>query len=106
MALSFLEQFNLARRASAPLIAVRTPDIEATIKTIALNKDNANSPMILHDCVRGLTAVNDPQGKALVRALGEPTALANPVEMLVKAMQMPKESILFMANLHRFFQDP
>ncbi len=106
MALSFLEQFNLARRASAPLIAVRTPDIEATIKTIALNKDNANSPMVLHDCVRGLTAVNDPQGKALVRALGEPAALANPVEMLVKAMQMPKESILFMANLHRFFQDP
>jgi hypothetical protein len=36
----------------------------------------------------------------------DPTSLANPVDMLIKAhKKMPKESILFMSNLHRYL-DP
>jgi hypothetical protein len=108
MARTFIEHFNLARRAAVPLVAVRTPDNEATMRTISLNKDNINSPMILQDCVRGLIAVNDP-GKSLVRQLA-PNAdaqreFANPVEALVKAEKMTEGSILFMANLHRFLNN-
>lgn len=106
MALSFIEQFNIARRAAAPLVAVRTPDIEATLRTIALNEENKKAPMVLWDGVRGTTPVNEPLGKAAARELGDGTQLANPVEMLVKAAKMPAESILFMANLHRYFNDP
>jgi hypothetical protein len=102
---TFIEQFNLARRASAPLVAVRTPDIDATMKTITLNKDNANAPIFLHDCVNGVTAVNGP-AKPELRVLGEPKELANPVEMLVKAKLLKQDSILFMANLHRWFGEP
>lgn len=113
MALSFIEQFNLARRASAPLVAIRTPDIEATIKTITLHKDehgkfvHAASPIILHDCVRGVTGANE-QGKQAIRACfgSDPAAVAPPIEALVKAKDLPKETIFFMANLHRFFLDP
>jgi hypothetical protein len=111
MAPSFIEQFNSARRASAPLVLVRTPDGEATMKTISMNKFNASSAMILHDCVRGIRPVNNlAASKAIVQKLA-PTddkqrEIANPVEMLAQAHRMEKESVLFMANLHRFFQDP
>jgi hypothetical protein len=117
---SFIEHFNSARRASAPLLAVRTPDIEATIKTVAMNKANAIVPIILWDCTRGVTPVND-QGKALVQTLAPTTEaaerLGNPTEMLVMALNgdfhrpnkergLPGNTILFMANLHLFFRDP
>ena len=107
MPLSFIEQFQAARRVSTPDIFICTPDIESTIKAIALHKNNAGAPIALWDCMRGLTAVNEPQGKAMVQTVcggQKGDSLKDPADMLVAALKMPKESILFMANLQMFIR--
>jgi len=112
MVMKFLDQFMSARRVATPLIAVRTPDPASTVSTITLDKFHATTPILLWDCVRGLIAANEP-GKPLAAALirsvnpDDPKAenLADPILMLLTAMKMSKESILFMSNLHRFLSD-
>lgn len=69
MLLSFLQQFRAARRAGAPLIAVRTPDPTATIMAISNDEFNKKAPIILWDAARGLVAVTKPSGEELARAL-------------------------------------
>jgi len=111
MAISFMEQFNAARRASIPLVSVRTPDITATLRTISSNKFNERAAMILWDSVRGVTAVNEPFGKQLIERIckqlsKQPADFADAVEMLKGAAYLPEGGILFMSNIHLFINDP
>lgn len=105
---TFMEQFKAARRVSTPLIVVRTPDIAATVNAITKDANHLQTPIITWDSVKGVGGTND-YGKVLAKAIqkdNDPTTMANPLEMLIAAgNKMPRESILFMANLHRYF-DP
>ena len=108
--LTFMEKFIASRMAATPLVAIRTADPTATMKAIALHEDMKEGPMLMWDCVTGLNAINEPSGKQAVQLLikeaGSKDAFLNPVEMLVHAAKMPKETILFMMNLHRFLNEP
>lgn len=128
MTQSLIRQFNKARCASTPLIAIQTPDIQATINAIAADKDNSKFPILQWDCVRGLAAVNEPHGRTaysrMVENKNAAKALCNPVEMLDRlnkpskqpdlrdpqgqrttpvADALPEGGIIFMSNLHRYF---
>ena len=125
MTLSLIQQFNKARCASTPLIAIQTPDIQATINAIAADKENARFPILQWDCVRGLTPANDPSGRAVCARILENKAsksLCNPVEMLDRLNKpskqqdqrradnmipipdaLPEGGIIFMSNLHKHF---
>lgn len=123
--MTFLEKFNKARMASCPIVVVRTPDITSTITTIAQDKDNLKAPMVLWDCGRGISPVNQPEGERLVKSLlaltnNDPQPYCSPEETLARIISdskpqpgqkagqqiVPRESIIFMANLHRFFHNP
>ena len=115
MALSFLEHFRAARRVSTPLIAVQTPDPAATVGGIATDDNHKQTPMILWNSVQGCVGVNGlpapgggpiSLGAHLAKALwkeNDPLSMANPVDMLIQAQKMSPKSILFMSNLHRYW---
>ena len=113
---SFIEQFEAARRAAVPIIAVETFDQQSTVRIIA-KAMNGRGPVLQWDCVRGLSALND-KAKAIVKQacqtpegpMDPAMATSNPSEMLAKmgADAFQKEStMLFMMNAHRFLEtDP
>lgn len=96
-----------ARKAGTPLVAVTTADQMATIGAIANATDGA--PKLLWDAVRGLRPVNDAGGEALAK-LGDPEQLSvdstNPQTALELCAKLPKESLVFLLNAHRFCEDP
>ncbi len=109
MKMSMVEHFNAARDCSMPLVAIRTPDVQATLKTIVLYPDYATVPMETWDCVRGLTAINPPALKlhaAMTKQVSKKdTDYADPLVMLQAVLSFPEGGILFMINLHRFLTD-
>src|SRR5262245_15832808 len=94
-----LKQYNAARRVSVPLIIWKTPDAAATINAV---RDGAKYPVFQWDVVRGLVACNDA-AKGQVEA---DCGVGNPVDMLVRAQTLPRESAVFMLNAHLWLTDP
>ena len=98
--ISFIEMFKSARRVSTPLMAVRTPDPSATMATVldAYNNVQDIPPMLCWDIVRGLLGLNDNGHKAAATLLDnqDGVTLASPIEVLIKAMALPRRSILFL----------
>lgn len=96
-------QIKKANKRGVPLVAVATPDPEATITGLcaAINGDGAK---IQWDIVRGLTPRNDA-GNKVKAALGEDTTVQNPNELLAKAEAMPAGSVVFVLNGHKFLAD-
>ncbi len=113
--MTFIEQFKAARKASVPLIGVRTPDPAATIEsivgTVNVNADGQPNGLVVMvwDLARGLQAATE-QGKPVVMAISqgeEPGMLTNPVEMLNRAYKkMPEKSMLFLLNWHSGLTEP
>lgn len=107
--LTMMEHWQAALRAGTPLVKIVTTDIVSTIRSIVLNPDTAQSPMLLWDCSKGLTALNQP-AQAVHKAIGalgsEATSFTDPVTTLQKANLLPADTILFMSNLHLFMKDP
>lgn len=113
---SLLDQFKAARRISAPLLAVNTPDPGATItllcQTVAAEKPPVATidgepaptefPQVEWDFIRGLTGRNEA-GRNWVASLGEfDSTQNNPVGALVVARKLPARSVLFIHLAHRW----
>lgn len=114
--LSMIDQVIAARRVSAPLIVIETPDPQATMAQIA-EAFPAGLPIVRWDICAGPVAYNDP-GKQAVAALMQgyedmPGALNSPSEVLNAALKLPGEdrdqvtrevkrpgSIMFYLNAH------
>lgn len=102
-----VQQFRAARRASTPLIAIRTPDQAATISLVT---KNLKSPIIVGwDICQGLFGVNDA-GKTAVNTIlsgGQAAMISSrPSDALSLAKKMPERSILFLKNAHNILFDP
>jgi hypothetical protein len=70
---------------------------------IVSDPENKDYPMFLWDSVRGLIGINALGVQAAKVLVQNPVQLANPVTMLIKAMDIPPKSILFTLNLNRYF---
>jgi hypothetical protein len=104
----FVNHFRAARRVSTPIVSVRTPDPEsslALIKSVVKSKD---TPLVLWDTIRGLVALNDAGKQEISRLLGEitPSAVISPIEVLTQFYRAADDTILFLSNAHRFWNDP
>ncbi|MBN1772529.1 MAG: hypothetical protein JXB32_14765 [Deltaproteobacteria bacterium] len=97
-------RFLAARRVSAPLVAVATPDPATTIATLTAE---SKTPALTWDITRGARAINRPGVKALNAAFGEEAAsLTDPTTMLDRAARLPKDTMLFVMNGHRYLEGP
>lgn len=105
-----IDVVKAARRVSTPLLAIQTPDQQATM--FALVKGlNGNAPKFAWDVVRGIRPLT-PTAKQFIddEGLGDPKELAsnsaNPTSALELAGKLPEESVLFLINGHRFVGPP
>jgi len=91
-------------------MAVRTPDPAATMQTVLeAYKGSPDIPPLLYwDIVRGLLGLNKQGTDAAEEVLNNEPAisLANPVEVLVKAANLPRRAILFLFNAQRYIDQP
>lgn len=125
---TFLKSFQAARRASTPLIAVRTPDPAASIESIRAVQGTAVSEqaaIMVWDIVQGLRWLNQAGLQAcwnafLKRDGAGPTATQIPAqkdvdaelsgktlnltETLDTAKALPEGSTLFISNAHLFLK--
>lgn len=104
--MNFPEQFHTARLKSVPLIAIRTLDPMATIRTLAVVTNG--DPILVWDCIRGIAGFNEAGRSVADVAFKDvdPIALANPVEALVRSVHLPAKTILFMINGHTPMKSP
>lgn len=100
--MKILEQFKAARRVSVPLIAIKTPDMASTIRTVGETL-NGKAPVVCWDVIGGLRALNDKGQTALADALpdGGPGDVANPAEAMRVALAFPEGTVLFLMNAQR-----
>jgi hypothetical protein len=120
--MNFTQIFKAARSVSTPLIAVRTPDPASTIRSLSVAAaelakalKEPEPAVLTHDVANGLKAFNDEGKKTLTKLLGttDPKSLAAPPNFL-KAINKPAtdadktlvDALIFMANGHRFWNDP
>lgn len=105
------DSVRAARRSGVPLMVIRTADPSDTIKRIeaAVKPAKAGTdpdPIVQWDVVRGAVGVNTIGGDSLSKALGEAgidqSNTTNPTEFLSFSRALPKSTIIFMMNLHRF----
>ncbi|MGA3261073.1 MAG: AAA family ATPase [Bryobacteraceae bacterium] len=103
---SFGKAFHTARRVSTPLIAVRTPDPASAIQLILSTFKADETPALHWDAVRGIVGLNEAGRRHVPEILGElePTAV-NPETLFVIAEKLGPDSLLFVANAHRFYGD-
>lgn len=105
-----VSQFKAARRVSVPLVVVTTPDPAATVKALLGAASNEKEPpTVIWDIINGLRGVN-AQGVEAVKVLVPPPtdpaqATANPAEALSLARNLPRLSLLFFCNAHRFIEN-
>lgn len=105
------KQFLAARAAGTPLIAVTTPDVQATQAMLSQPSDKERArraekglhPRISWDCIAGFQALND-EGSIVLSALKpEQVKTVKPTSMLIIAHELPKLTVLFVHNPQRFF---
>lgn len=100
-----VKQIKAARRVSAPLIAIRTPDAAATIREVG-NGINGDSVKIQWDAANGLQPWSENSETVVAELKGaggdyDPT-VGNLLEVLRMAVKLPSRAILFVHNAHRF----
>ena len=112
-----LEQFEAARYASTPLIAVLSADPQATIDAICalpkLEVDElkklSETPIVQWDRMRGVSALTTEGSKGIAAAGVQAQAakqIFNPADALILAAQMPAGTIFFMHAMHLFIKEP
>jgi len=118
MAQTFAQSFASARRVSAPIVLVRTPDNIATQKlavetafTVKSDKLPASPLMLSWDFARGLTAIlkeQQPSLDALLTKAALPAAkTVNATETLMALLRTaPVGTITFMHNPHLVWSNP
>ncbi len=103
---SFAQAFHAARRVSTPLVAVRTPDPASAIQLILSTLKDDETPALHWDAVRGLAGANEPGQRHASEILGELEPAAVSLEALFTlAEKIAQDSLLFVANAHRFYSD-
>lgn len=105
------EQFQSARRAGVPIALITTSDPTQTIRTVcqSLNGKIADTPVLQHDCIRGLTGVQGSKaGEDLAASFGGPLETSNTIQCLDMMYSKCREdaallegAIIFMHNAHR-----
>ena len=111
--MTFLEQFKAARRTSTPLIAIQTPDPEATIRAIAISFNGSAPPLLSWDASAGLQGINET-GKTACSELNVDAAFTvNVTDVLPLMLSLPGAkqdpktpgSIVCLHNIHRTFDE-
>jgi hypothetical protein len=98
-----------ARRVSTPLIAARTFDPASAIqKTLTTLGSKAEStPTVRWDVMCGLKHLNEAGRRVLAQILdGRDPEMIGPTDVLSLAHRLPEDTILVLANSHRFWNDP
>jgi hypothetical protein len=98
-----------ARRVSTPLIAARTFDPASAAQRVlaTLNNKTESTPAIRWDVMRGLGHFNEAGRRALAQILdGRNPEMLGPTDVLLLAQRFPEDTILVLANSHRFWNDP
>jgi hypothetical protein len=105
---SFQGALKAARRVSTPLIAIRTFDPASAIQMMAASIQKAAAiPMLQWDIMRGLGHVNEAGKKVFAQILdGQNPDSIGPPDVLVLGSRFPEDTILIVANFHRFWNDP
>ena len=113
--LGLLTHWRAARRVSVPLVAVRTPDPQASMAALGSVFNGAPPPLLLWDICGGMRGINDPGREAMQAVLppadesfgGDTGALtANPVEALILAGKLPEGAVLYVLNAQRILDSP
>lgn len=90
--MSMIETFTRARKAGVPLVAISTPDPAATMAAIAGTLNSR--PVLAHDCIRGLWAVNDEASP-----LANPEMVGSPAGFLMMfARDLPERTVTFVLS--------
>lgn len=100
------EVVKAARRVSTPLLAVSTADQPALVAHL---KDaiNGGAPKVAWDCMRAFRALNEAGKHVLAKiSKDDMEAMVQPEMALQAAMKFAEETVLFMLNLHLFFDRP
>ena len=95
-----IRAFRAARNASAPLVAIQTPDQAATISLITESLNGENPPIFTWDAIRAVRPVN-PEAQARINCFEDPGSLIDPAIALNQAAKMPEDGIIFVLNAHR-----
>ena len=105
----FLSALRAARRASTPLVSIRTADPASAIAltTRSLNGDADGTPLLSWDIMTGLSAVNGPGKKMLDSIIGERNPeTVGPADALSVAAKLGDDAVMFYANPQRLWHDP
>ena len=109
-----LEQFEAARYASTPLIAVLSADPQASIDAVmSLSKMEVDelknykaTPFVQWDRMRGFKALTDTGIEAIKSVKSVDMKMCfNPADALAAAVQFPAGTIFFMHAMHLFIKD-
>lgn len=113
---TYLAQYKAARKTGTPIVAISTPDQQATARSILevtpqKTKDKTPIPIICWDFCRAWSGMNPAGTAAILQTLGtaEPAEVSafvqNPVESLMRASELPQYTILICFNAHRLLQE-
>ena len=99
--MSIQKQFESARLAGVPLLAISSPDPMATMKSL-LAVEQDNTPFLAWDCMRGLWSLNDA-GKPYQAAelVGKPIAI-----LAGKADELPDGCVICLLGVASYFDEP
>jgi hypothetical protein len=108
--MEMIRQVESARRASAPIVAITTPDPASTIRSIQVVF--GDSPLAQWDVVNGVRSMNTLSRAAVTsmhtiegQLMPAPTITGNPVAALMLSTQwLPDGSILFFHNAHFYVE--
>lgn len=98
-----ISQFESARQAAVPIIAIETLDQQGVISRLlpGINEFAA----LRWDILNGVAPLSNPAIPAisdLCEGMDPAIATGNPSEMLRKVINLPDKSVIFMFNAHRF----
>jgi ATPase family associated with various cellular activities (AAA) len=105
-----IQQFNAARRASAPIVAISTPDPASTIRSIQVML--AGKPLAQWDIVNGVRSITSTANAAVAgmhtvdgQLMPATMVSSNPVDALRLSTQwLPEDAILFFHNAHFYVE--
>jgi ATPase family protein associated with various cellular activities (AAA) len=101
--MTLLSHFAAARRAGAPLIAIRTPDPAATIAAITASYNGTAPPVITWDCVTGFKGANEAGADAMQYVDSETT---DPLSAINVCAKFAQRTLIFAHQLPAFLGDP
>lgn len=101
---TLVDQFQNIRRVSTPLAEIRTVDPASVAARIT--EANNDQPVVQWDASAGFNARTKAGNAALAQIMGKETGpILNAADAMFMARNAPANTILFMFNAHRVWQD-